>query len=64
MDNFLRPYFIGKGSHLPFILVFLGTLGGVITFGFLGIFLGPALLAIAYASFQQWSARERAQVLY
>jgi predicted PurR-regulated permease PerM len=60
VDNFLKPYFIGKGSHLPFILVFLGTLGGVMAFGFLGIFLGPTLLAIAYASFQEWSARERA----
>jgi predicted PurR-regulated permease PerM len=59
VDNLLKPYFIGKGSHLPFILVFLGTLGGVMTFGFLGLFLGPTLLAIAYASFQEWSSREK-----
>ena len=58
IDNFLKPYFIGKGSRLPFILVFLGTLGGVMAFGFLGIFLGPTLLAIAYTSFQEWSSRE------
>jgi predicted PurR-regulated permease PerM len=64
MDNFLRPYFIGKGSHLPFILVFLGTLGGVVTFGFLGIFLGPTLLAIAYTAFQEWSSRDRSQAMY
>ena len=53
IDNFLKPYFIGKGSRLPFILVFLGTLGGVMAFGFLGIFC-PTLLAIAYTSFQEW----------
>jgi predicted PurR-regulated permease PerM len=63
IDNFLKPYFIGKGSHLPFVLVFLGTLGGVMAFGFLGIFLGPTLLAIAYTSFQEWSSRERPPVM-
>lgn len=57
VDNVLKPYFISKGSHLPFILVFLGVLGGVLAFGILGIFLGPTLLAIAYALFQEWSFR-------
>jgi predicted PurR-regulated permease PerM len=56
VDNFLRPYFISKGSNLPFILVFLGGLGGVLAFGFLGIFIGPTLLAIAFRLFQEWSA--------
>jgi len=41
VDNILKPYFISKGSHLPFVLVFLGVLGGVLAFGLLGIFLGP-----------------------
>jgi predicted PurR-regulated permease PerM len=56
VDNVLKPYFISKGSHMPFILVFLGVLGGVMAFGILGIFLGPTLLAIAYALFQEWSS--------
>jgi predicted PurR-regulated permease PerM len=64
VDNFLKPYFIGKESRLPFILVFLGTLGGVMALGFLGIFLGPTLLAIAYASFQEWSSRERTPAMH
>jgi len=59
VDNVLKPYFISKGSHLPFILVFLGVLGGVMAFGLLGIFLGPTLLAIAYALFQEWSSRKQ-----
>ncbi len=54
IDNVLKPYFISKGSNLPFISVFLGILGGVLSFGLLGIFLGPALLAIAYRLFQEW----------
>ena len=56
VDNVLKPYFISKGSHMPFILVFLGVLGGVMAFGILGIFLGPTLLAIAYALFREWSS--------
>jgi len=59
VDNVLKPYFISKGSHLPFILVFLGVLGGVLAFGILGIFLGPTLLAIAYTLFQEWSSRKQ-----
>lgn len=59
VDNILKPYFISKGSHLPFILVFLGVLGGAMAFGLLGIFLGPTLLAIAYALFQEWSSQEQ-----
>ena len=59
VDNVLKPYFISKGSYLPFILVFLGVLGGVMAFGVLGIFLGPTLLAIAYALFQEWSSRKQ-----
>lgn len=54
VDNVLKPYFISKGSNLPFALVFLGVLGGVLSFDLLGIFLGPALLAIAYRLFQKW----------
>lgn len=60
VDNFLKPYFISKGSKLPFILVFLGALGGVLAFGVLGIFIGPTLLAIAYSLFREWSARKAA----
>lgn len=59
VDNVLKPYFISKGSHLPFVLVFMGVLGGVLAFGLLGIFLGPTLLAVAYALFQEWSSRKQ-----
>ena len=48
IDNFLRPYIISRGSPLPFVLIFLGVLGGILAFGFIGIFLGPTLLAAGY----------------
>jgi predicted PurR-regulated permease PerM len=54
IDNVLKPYFISQGSHLPFVLIFLGIFGGVLAFGLVGVFLGPTLIAIAYTLFQKW----------
>jgi len=54
-DNIIRPYFISRGSDLPFVLVFLGVFGGAIAFGFLGIFLGPTLLATGYEIVRDWA---------
>lgn len=58
IDNFLKPYIISRGINLPFILVFLGVLGGVVTFGFIGVFLGPTLLAVGYNMALEWSSEE------
>lgn len=57
-DNIIKPYFISRGSDLPFILTFLGALGGVISFGFLGLFLGPTLLAVGYNIIRDWTRIE------
>ena len=57
-DNFLKPYFISRGGKLPFLLVFLGVLGGVLAFGFIGIFVGPVLLAIGFSLAKEWSSGE------
>jgi predicted PurR-regulated permease PerM len=53
-DNVIKPLLIGKSGTLPFILVMLGLLGGAIQFGAMGIFLGPTLLAVAYALIKAW----------
>ena len=53
-DNFIKPLVIGRNSNLPFVLIFLGILGGVIQFGPLGIFLGPTLLAMGFALSKEW----------
>ena len=55
VDNFLKPLIISRGSNMPFVLVLLGVLGGAIAFGFIGVFLGPTLLAIGYALMAEWS---------
>lgn len=49
VDNVVKPYIISRGSKLPFIVTFIGVLGGIATFGFIGVFLGPTLLAVGYA---------------
>jgi predicted PurR-regulated permease PerM len=56
IDNFIRPYLISRGSNLPFVIVLLGAIGGVITFGFIGLFLGPVLLAVGYALMREYTA--------
>ncbi len=55
VDNFLKPIIISRGSNLPFVLVMLGILGGVIAFGFIGVFLGPVLLALGLALLKEWA---------
>ena len=53
-DNVVRPLLIGKGIESPIALVFLGVIGGILAFGFLGLFIGPTLLAVAYNLVQEW----------
>jgi predicted PurR-regulated permease PerM len=60
IDNVLKPYLISKGSDLPFILIFFGVLGGAVAFGFIGVFLGPTLLAVGYRLVMEWNAEETA----
>ena len=55
IDNIVKPFLISRGSSLPFVLVFLGVFGGVIAFGFVGIFIGPTLLAVGFALAQRWT---------
>lgn len=54
IDNIVKPYLISRGGSLPLLLVFMGVLGGVLAFGFIGVFLGPVILAVAYALLSEW----------
>jgi predicted PurR-regulated permease PerM len=45
---------------MPFILIFFGVLGGAIAFGFIGVFLGPTLLAVGFRLVEEWSSRPHA----
>lgn len=55
LEQILRPLLMTRGSDLPLALVLLGMLGGLVAFGFLGLFLGPTVLAIGYTLLGQWS---------
>jgi predicted PurR-regulated permease PerM len=55
VDNVVKPMLISRGSDLPFLLVLLGVLGGVIAFGFVGLFIGPVLLAVGYSLMREWT---------
>lgn len=53
-DNILRPFLLGRGAPAPMLVVFLGSIGGFITSGFLGLFLGAVILTIGYKLFMVW----------
>lgn len=55
LDNVTRPYLMAEGTGLPFLLILLGVIGGALTFGLVGLFLGPILLAIATSLIREWS---------
>jgi predicted PurR-regulated permease PerM len=59
-DHFVRPVIIGEGAKLPFLWVLLGILGGVESFGLVGIFLGPALMAALVAVWRSWVTESQA----
>jgi predicted PurR-regulated permease PerM len=59
VDNVLKPILISRGSDLPFVLVFIGVLGGAVAFGFIGVFLGPVLIAVGYALLKEWATGPR-----
>ena len=46
VDNIVRPVFIGKNAKLPVALVFLGIIGGLRTYGPMGLFIGPIFVSI------------------
>ncbi|HYL90034.1 MAG TPA: AI-2E family transporter YdiK [Burkholderiales bacterium] len=54
IDNIVRPILIKKGADLPLLLVFIGVIGGLVTFGLVGIFVGPVVLAVSYTLLRAW----------
>lgn len=55
VDNVIKPFIISRGASLPFVVVFLAVLGGVLAFGVIGAFLGPTLLAVGYRLLGEWT---------
>lgn len=55
-DHAIRPVIIGGAARLPFLWVLLGILGGLETFGIIGLFLGPAIMAAVVSLWRDWTA--------
>jgi predicted PurR-regulated permease PerM len=56
LDNVLRPILIRRGVQLPLLLIVSGVIGGLISFGVVGLFIGPVVLAVTYTLAKDWVA--------
>jgi predicted PurR-regulated permease PerM len=54
LDNVLRPILIKKGADIPLLLIFAGVIGGLVSFGLIGIFVGPVVLAVGHTLLEAW----------
>jgi len=54
LDNVLRPVLIRRGADLPLLLIFAGVIGGLLSLGIVGLFVGPVVLAVAYTLLKEW----------
>ena len=54
IDNLVRPLAISTATRTPFLLVLMGVLGGLGTFGLVGLFVGPMVLAVLLAVWREW----------
>jgi len=60
VGNVLQPLLISRGTGLPLTVIFLGVVGGLLTWGLVGVFLGPAILGVAWTLLRTWLAGDPA----
>ena len=60
VDNFIKPILMSRAGNLSMLLVVLGVFGGAVAFGFIGLFVGPALLAVTWNLLKAWLEKEAA----
>jgi len=53
-DNFLKPILLGRGVQVPMVVIFVGAIGGFITSGLIGLFVGATILTLGYKLFLAW----------
>lgn len=64
VDNLIRPIVISGATKIPFIIIFIGVLGGLTAFGFVGLFIGPVVLAIALAVWREWINQHKDEIFF
>jgi predicted PurR-regulated permease PerM len=62
-DNVLKPLVLGRGVKVPMLVIFMGAVGGLLTSGLLGLFVGPVVLALGYTLFMAWLRKTRETAL-
>ncbi|OOR87069.1 AI-2E family transporter [Moraxella caviae] len=62
VDNLIRPIVISGATKIPFIIIFIGVLGGLTAFGFVGLFVGPVILSIALAIWREWISQHKNEI--
>jgi predicted PurR-regulated permease PerM len=53
-DTFLKPILLARGLDLPMVIIFMGAIGGFMSSGFIGLFVGAVVLALGYKLFMAW----------
>jgi predicted PurR-regulated permease PerM len=60
-DNVLKPMLLGRGVDAPMPIILIGALGGMVSAGIIGLFLGAVLLAVGYQLFMEWVDEDGAE---
>lgn len=58
LDNVVKPLLIGRGAGVPIWVIFIGVIGGLLTIGFIGIFIGPLVMAAGYSIVMGWLSED------
>ena len=58
LDNILKPLLLGRGVDVPMLVIFLGSIGGMLMMGIVGLFIGAVVLALGYKLLQGWMRLE------
>ena len=59
IDNVLKPLMLGRGVDVPMPVILIGALGGMVTNGIIGLFIGPVILAVSYQLFWLWVEEQK-----
>jgi predicted PurR-regulated permease PerM len=54
IDNILKPILLGRGVEVPMAIIFIGAIGGFISSGIIGLFVGAVVLVLGYGLFLAW----------
>ncbi|HEX5101706.1 MAG TPA: AI-2E family transporter [Polyangiaceae bacterium] len=54
IDNVLKPLLLGRGAGVPTLVIVIGAIGGMISFGIIGLFVGAVVLGVGYELFAAW----------